>query len=61
MILSWLDHGNLRNQVYELKDRIEILEVALEDTARISKDPLVKKVVQNALDRPYSKKDSASH
>lgn len=49
VILSWLDHGNLRNRVYEMKERIEILEVALDDVGRMSSDPKVKKVVQNAL------------
>jgi len=51
MILSWLDHGNLRNQVYELKDRIETLEIALDDIQRMNKDPLIAKLIQNLLKR----------
>ena len=34
-ILSWLDASNLRNRLYEQKNRIEILEIALEDIQRI--------------------------
>lgn len=51
MILSWLDTGNLRNRVYEQKDRIEILETALEDIGRMNKDPLIAKIVENTLKR----------
>ena len=51
MILSWLDQGNLRNRVYEQKDRIEILETALDDIGRINKDPLIAKIVENTLKR----------
>ena len=35
-ILSWLDSANLRNQMYAQRERIEILETALEDIGRIS-------------------------
>ena len=35
-ILSFLDATNLRNRVYQQQERIEILETALEDIARIS-------------------------
>jgi len=51
MILSWLDHGNLRNQVYELKDKVETLEIALDDIQRMNKDPLIAKLIQNLLKR----------
>lgn len=51
MILSWLDQGNLRNRVYEQKDRIEILETALDDIGRMNKDPLIAKIVENTLKR----------
>jgi hypothetical protein len=51
MILSWLDHGNLRNQVYELKDRVETLEIALDDIQRMNKDPLIAKLIRNLLKR----------
>ena len=49
MILSWLDQGNLRNRVYEQKERIEILETALDDIGRMTKDPLIAKIVENTL------------
>jgi hypothetical protein len=49
MVLSWIDHGNLRNRVYELQERMEILEVALDDIQRINKDPLIDKIVKNTL------------
>ena len=35
-VLSWLDSANLRNQMYEQRSRIEILETALADIQRIS-------------------------
>ena len=46
MILSWLDHGNLRNQVYELKDHIETLEIALEDIQRMNRDPTIDRLIR---------------
>ena len=51
MVLSWLDHGNLRNQVYELKDRVETLEIALEDIERMNKDPLIAKLIKTIQKR----------
>jgi len=47
MVLSWIDQGNLRNRVYELQERIEILEVALDDIDRMNKDPLIRRVIRN--------------
>jgi hypothetical protein len=41
-VLSVLQATNLRNRVYAMEDRLDILEVALEDIERInthSKDP----------------------
>jgi Tfp pilus assembly protein PilN len=35
-VLSWLDAANLRNQMYSQRERIEILETALEDIDRIN-------------------------
>ena len=35
-VLSWLDSANLRNQMYSQRERIEILETALEDIDRIN-------------------------
>ena len=49
MVLSWIDHGNLRNRVYELQEKIEIMEVALDDIQRINKDPLIDKICKNTL------------
>jgi hypothetical protein len=51
MVLSWLDHGNLRNQVYQLKDRVETLEIALEDIERMNKDPLIAKLIKTLQNR----------
>jgi len=51
MVLSWLDASNLRNRVYEQAERIEILETALDDCARISKDELVVTIVKRTLGR----------
>ena len=51
MILSWIDQGNLRNRMYEQAQRIEILETALDDCARISKDPLIQRIVQRTLNQ----------
>ena len=47
MVLSWIDHGNLRNRVYELQDRVETLEIALDDIKRMNKDPLIDKLIKN--------------
>jgi len=49
MVVSWIDHGNLRNRVYELQEKIEILETALSDIDRMNKDPLIAKVIKNSL------------
>jgi hypothetical protein len=53
MVLSWLDASNLRNRVYEQAERIEILETALDDCARISNNELVKTIVKRALGRDH--------
>jgi hypothetical protein len=49
MVLSWIDHGNLRNRVYELQEKVELMEVALDDIQRINKDPLIAKIIKNTL------------
>jgi hypothetical protein len=51
MILSWLDHGNLRNQVYELKDRLDTYTIALDDIDRMTDDPKIKKLIKTTLKR----------
>ena len=38
MIMSWLQAGNLRNQMYILKEENEILKTALEDIARMDSE-----------------------
>jgi hypothetical protein len=48
-ILSWLDAANLRNRVFILQDRIVVLKTALDDVRRISSDPLVKNIVDDAI------------
>ena len=53
MVLSWIDASNLRNRVYEQQQRIEILETALDDCARISNNELVTKIVKRALGRDH--------
>jgi hypothetical protein len=35
MLLSWIQAGNLRNQMFKLKDENEILRTALEDIQRM--------------------------
>jgi predicted KAP-like P-loop ATPase len=35
MIMSWVQAGNLRNQMYVLKDQNEIMRIALEDIQRM--------------------------
>lgn len=35
-LISFLDATNLRNRLYETRDRVDTLEVALEDIARIN-------------------------
>lgn len=37
-ILSWLQAANLRNQMYALKEKNEIMRVALEDIQRMDSD-----------------------
>ena len=52
-ILSWLDASNLRNRLYEQKNRIEILEIALEDIQRINnkKNILIDQIVNNTRNK----------
>lgn len=50
VLLSWLDSAHLRDRVYTQSQRIEILETALEDIARINSassppNPLVQGIV----------------
>ena len=52
MLLSWMDHANLRNRVYQQSHRIEILETAISDIDRInshssSPNPLIAGVIDN--------------
>ena len=35
MLLSWLQAGNLRNQMYKFQEENEIMRVALEDIQRM--------------------------
>ena len=56
-VMSWIDAGNLRNQMYVQRARIEVLETALEDIARISQSrvdisqrhKLIAKIVETTL------------
>jgi len=49
ILLSWIDTGNLRNRLYTLEQRVEILGTALSDIERINsknaRDPLVQGIV----------------
>jgi hypothetical protein len=49
ILLSWIGSGNLRNRLYTLEQRVEILETALGDIERINSknagDPLVQGIV----------------
>ena len=47
MVMSWIDHGNLRNRVYQLQNRVETLELALEDIERMNKDALIAKYIKS--------------
>lgn len=52
-ILSVLQSTNLRNRVYAMEDRLDILEVAIEDIARINArdpNPLITRIVANVED-----------
>jgi hypothetical protein len=35
MLLSWMQAGNLRNQMYTLQEKNELMRTALEDIARM--------------------------
>lgn len=45
-VMSWLDAANLRNRVYTLQDRVEILETGLEDIERMTDDARIKRLIQ---------------
>jgi len=54
-LLSLLDSVNLRNRVYTLEERVNILELALADIDRInnttaSPNKLIANIVSNSLD-----------
>jgi hypothetical protein len=51
MIMSWIQAGNLRNQMYVLKDENEILRTALEDIARMDSDGRTGRHARYTLDR----------
>lgn len=56
-VMSWIDASNLRNRMYAQQSRIEDLETALEDIARISQSrvdvserhKLIAKIVETTL------------
>ena len=35
MLMSWMQAGNLRNQMYQLKEENEIMRIGLEDIQRM--------------------------
>jgi len=51
MILSWLDAGNLRNNIYHLNDKLEIARVALDDIRRMDDLELMKDLAGRTLEK----------
>lgn len=51
MIASWLDAGNLRNDVYRLKEENEIMRVALDDIRRMDVEGRMGWHAKKTLDR----------
>jgi hypothetical protein len=51
MIMSWMDAGNLRNQVYQLSDKLELAKVALDDIIRIDDIRLIKEIARNTQEK----------
>ena len=49
-ISSWIDMGNLRNRVYELREENERLRVALQDVERMDKGRKTGKYAKQVLD-----------
>jgi hypothetical protein len=49
-ISSWIDAGNLRNKVYELREENERLRVALEDIERMDKGRKTGNYAKQVLD-----------
>lgn len=58
-IISLLQASNLRNRVYAMEDRLDILEVALEDIERINSrcavpNPLISSICSRVRDHKAS-------
>ena len=51
MIMSWLDAGNLRNRVYQLKEQNELLRTGLEDIQRMDSEGRIGWYAKSVLDR----------
>lgn len=51
MIMSWLDAGNLRNRVYYLEEKNELMRVALEDIQRMDPEGKLGWYAKSVLDR----------
>jgi len=51
MLLSWLQAGNLRNQMYALQEKNEIMRVALEDIQRMDAEGRMGWYAKQTLDK----------
>jgi hypothetical protein len=51
MLLSWLQAGNLRNQMYSLQEKNEIMRVALEDIQRMDAEGRMGWYAKQTLDK----------
>jgi len=47
-ILSWLDSANLRNRMYYQSQRIEELELLVEDIERMNCDPKIDQLIKRS-------------
>lgn len=57
-VLSLLQTTGLRNRVYAMEDRLDILEVAIEDIERINSnskhpDPLISNIIANVQNHKH--------
>jgi len=50
-VASWLDASNLRNRVYRLEDKCEIMRTALEDIQRMDPEGHIGWYAKSTLDK----------
>ena len=51
VLLSWLQAGNLRTQVYILKEKNELMHIALEDIQRMDPEGRIGWIAKTILDK----------